>query len=212
MGPRPRSTHPTTDRREARSRLLRGGDDPSRHERRAGCTWLHRHRGRHERGTRHHVARHRRGDAGSAHDPREHRKLPRPSGNSWVNLWFDVDSDPRTGDGGDEALVRYEADGSLELFAWNGSRLVQGSTAGVTRQLLGRSSDALGAASVDQRARRIRNPRGELARPGSGNRRADRVRLRAERRPLVVHRACDDVPRSRERPRRCTGHHDRAGE
>ena len=38
------------------------------------------------------------------------RDLP---GNSWVNLWFDVDSDPRTGDGGDEALVRYEADGSL---------------------------------------------------------------------------------------------------
>ncbi len=57
------------------------------------------------------------------------RDLP---GNSWVNLWFDVDSDPRTGDGGDEALVRYEADSSLELFAWNGSRLVQGSTAGVT--------------------------------------------------------------------------------
>jgi hypothetical protein len=52
--------------------------------------------------------------------------------NSWVNLWFDVDSNPRTGDGGDEALVRYLAGGALELFAWNGSRLVEGSTAGVS--------------------------------------------------------------------------------
>jgi hypothetical protein len=52
--------------------------------------------------------------------------------NSWVNLWFDVDSNPRTGDVGDEALVRYGADGILELFAWNGSRLVEGSTTGAT--------------------------------------------------------------------------------
>jgi hypothetical protein len=26
--------------------------------------------------------------------------------NSWVNLWFDLDSNSLTGDGGDEALVR----------------------------------------------------------------------------------------------------------
>ena len=52
--------------------------------------------------------------------------------NSWVNLWFDVDSNPRTGDAGDEALVRYGADGVLELFVWDGSRLVEGSTAGAT--------------------------------------------------------------------------------
>ncbi len=26
--------------------------------------------------------------------------------NSWVNLWFDLDSDPSTGDDGDEGLVR----------------------------------------------------------------------------------------------------------
>jgi len=27
--------------------------------------------------------------------------------NTWVNVWFDLDSDPETGEGGDEALVRY---------------------------------------------------------------------------------------------------------
>ena len=52
--------------------------------------------------------------------------------NSWVNLWFDLDSDPSTGDAGDEALVRYSADGEMSLYLWNGSRLVEGSTAGVT--------------------------------------------------------------------------------
>jgi hypothetical protein len=52
--------------------------------------------------------------------------------NSWVNLWFDLDSDQSTGDDGDEALVRYSADGAMELYAWDGSRLVAGSTSGVT--------------------------------------------------------------------------------
>ena len=51
---------------------------------------------------------------------------------SWVNLWFDLDSDQGTGDAGDEALVRYHADGRVELYAWNGSQLVAGSTDGVT--------------------------------------------------------------------------------
>lgn len=51
---------------------------------------------------------------------------------SWVNLWFDLDSDPSTGDDGDEALVRYSADGEMELYSWDGSRLVPGSTTGVT--------------------------------------------------------------------------------
>ncbi|HEY5872366.1 MAG TPA: hypothetical protein VIT46_03935 [Gaiellaceae bacterium] len=51
---------------------------------------------------------------------------------SWVNLWFDLDSDLGTGDGGDEALVRYHADGRVELYAWNGSQLVAGSTDDVT--------------------------------------------------------------------------------
>ena len=51
---------------------------------------------------------------------------------SWVNLWFDLDSDQETGDAGDEALVRYHADGRVELYAWNGSQLVAGSTDDVT--------------------------------------------------------------------------------
>ena len=51
---------------------------------------------------------------------------------SWVNLWFDLDSDQETGAAGDEALVRYSADGGVELFAWDGSQLVAGSTDSVT--------------------------------------------------------------------------------
>ena len=51
---------------------------------------------------------------------------------SWLNLWFDLDSDPATGDGGDEALVRYLSDGGLELHAWNGSQLVEGPPTGIT--------------------------------------------------------------------------------
>jgi hypothetical protein len=44
--------------------------------------------------------------------------------NSWINLWFDLDSNPGTGDGGDEALARYSSDGQLEFFSWNGTTLV----------------------------------------------------------------------------------------
>jgi hypothetical protein len=51
--------------------------------------------------------------------------------NSWVNVWFDLDSNPTTGDGGDEALVRYLSDGGLELYVWNGTQLVEGPTADV---------------------------------------------------------------------------------
>lgn len=51
--------------------------------------------------------------------------------NSWVNLWFDVDSDAETGDAGDEALVRYLSEGRTEIFVWNGSRLVEASSAGI---------------------------------------------------------------------------------
>jgi hypothetical protein len=51
---------------------------------------------------------------------------------SWVNLWFDLDSDQETGDAGDEALVRYRSDGGVELYAWDGAQLVEGSTATVT--------------------------------------------------------------------------------
>jgi hypothetical protein len=52
-------------------------------------------------------------------------------GNSWVNLWFDLDSNPRTGDDGDEALVQYYDDGGLQFFRWNGSTLARRPTTGM---------------------------------------------------------------------------------
>lgn len=51
---------------------------------------------------------------------------------SWVNLWFDTDSNQQTGDAGDEALVRFSADGTIELFTWDGARLIERSSAGVS--------------------------------------------------------------------------------
>lgn len=50
---------------------------------------------------------------------------------SWVNVWFDVDSNPNTGDAGDEAVVRYLSDGGVELYTWNGSELVQRAADGI---------------------------------------------------------------------------------
>jgi hypothetical protein len=50
---------------------------------------------------------------------------------SWVNLWFDLDSDPQTGDGGDEVLVRYVSTGAVEVYLWNGSQFVEGEPSGI---------------------------------------------------------------------------------
>lgn len=52
--------------------------------------------------------------------------------NSWVNVWFDLDSDPETGDGGDEALVRYLSDGSLAVYVWDGAQLADAPAASVS--------------------------------------------------------------------------------
>lgn len=52
--------------------------------------------------------------------------------NSWLNIWFDLDSDQGTGDAGDEALLRYLSDGGLRLYVWNGTQLVERETTGVT--------------------------------------------------------------------------------
>jgi hypothetical protein len=49
-----------------------------------------------------------------------HQTLP---ANSWINLWFDLDSNVNTGDEGDEALVRYLSNGTLEFYRWNGTEL-----------------------------------------------------------------------------------------
>jgi hypothetical protein len=51
---------------------------------------------------------------------------------SWINLWFDLDSNDQTGDAGDEALVRYLAAGTVEVHRWDGSRFVLGDAAGVS--------------------------------------------------------------------------------
>ena len=52
---------------------------------------------------------------------------------SWFNLWFDVDADSSTGDdAGDEALVRYLASGTSEVFTWNGAQYVAAASAGVS--------------------------------------------------------------------------------
>lgn len=51
---------------------------------------------------------------------------------TWLNLWFDLDSNPATGDAGDEALVRYTSEGLLEHYRWNGSDLVARPTDGMS--------------------------------------------------------------------------------
>jgi hypothetical protein len=58
--------------------------------------------------------------------------------NSWFNLWFDVDANAATGDdAGDEALVRYQSDGTTELYTLNGAEYVAGSNAGIVAEYAG---------------------------------------------------------------------------
>jgi hypothetical protein len=52
--------------------------------------------------------------------------------NSWFNLWFDLDSDQSTGDAGDEALIRYVSDGTVEFYRWDGFTLVERDAAGMS--------------------------------------------------------------------------------
>jgi hypothetical protein len=70
--------------------------------------------------------------------------------NSWVNLWFDADDNPSTGDdAGDEAVVRYLSTGELELGIWNGSQFALGSTAGIAASFdAGRLTVSVPRASV----------------------------------------------------------------
>jgi hypothetical protein len=51
---------------------------------------------------------------------------------SRIDLWFDLDSDLRTGDEGDEALARYAANGTVTFHRWNGSELVRRPAVAVT--------------------------------------------------------------------------------
>jgi hypothetical protein len=51
---------------------------------------------------------------------------------SWFNLWFDLDSNQSTGDGGDEKLVRYLSTGEVALYEWDGLLMVERPAPGVT--------------------------------------------------------------------------------
>ena len=51
---------------------------------------------------------------------------------SWFNFWFDLDSNPQTGDLGDEALVRYASDGGIDFYLWDGAELTERSPAGIS--------------------------------------------------------------------------------
>jgi hypothetical protein len=62
---------------------------------------------------------------------RNFQSLPR---DTWFNIWFDLDSNPNTGDAGDETLVRYVSDGSVELYDWDGAEMVARAAPGVGGQ------------------------------------------------------------------------------
>ena len=51
---------------------------------------------------------------------------------SWINVWFDLDSDQSTGYDGDEALVQYLSTGVLALYRWNGTGLTKEPTTGIS--------------------------------------------------------------------------------
>ncbi len=53
---------------------------------------------------------------------RNYQSLP---ADSWFNLWFDLDSNPNTGDAGDETLVRYVSSGELEIYDFDGAEMVE---------------------------------------------------------------------------------------
>ena len=107
---------------------------------------------------------------------------------SWVNLWFDLDSDQETGAAGDEALVRYSADGGVELYRVGrlaARRRLDRRCHGVVRS--GRP-DGLAASRLDRRGGVVRHARRELARAVSRRGGARRLRLCAGRGPLGVCR------------------------
>jgi hypothetical protein len=56
---------------------------------------------------------------------------PQLPSESWFNLWFDLDSNPNTGDAGDEVLVRYVSDGDVELWEWHGAEMVERAAVGI---------------------------------------------------------------------------------
>jgi hypothetical protein len=66
---------------------------------------------------------------------RNYQALP---GDSWFNLWFDLDSNQSTGETGDEVLVRYVSTGEVEIYDWDGRQMVQRpAPAGITGRFAG---------------------------------------------------------------------------
>ena len=51
---------------------------------------------------------------------------------SWINVWFDLDSNPSTGYDGDEALIQYSSNGGLAFYRWDGSVLLSRAATGMT--------------------------------------------------------------------------------
>ncbi|MGH3133845.1 MAG: hypothetical protein ACRDNY_08945 [Gaiellaceae bacterium] len=56
---------------------------------------------------------------------------------TWLNLWFDLDSNQDTGDAGDEALVRFVAGGEMQLYHWDGAEMVERPATGISGQFSG---------------------------------------------------------------------------
>ena len=56
---------------------------------------------------------------------------------SWINLWFDLDNNPRTGESGDEANVLYDVSGVVDFYRWNGTDLVRTPTTGLSTSFTG---------------------------------------------------------------------------
>jgi hypothetical protein len=51
---------------------------------------------------------------------------------SWINLWFDLDNNPRTGEAGDEANLLYDVSGVIDFHRWDGTGLIRAPTTGMT--------------------------------------------------------------------------------
>jgi len=67
-------------------------------------------------------------------DMRNYQALP---SDSWINVWFDLDSNPNTGDFGDETLVRYVSTGEVELYDFDGAEMVPRTAPGVSGRFTG---------------------------------------------------------------------------
>ena len=131
---------------------------------------------------------------------------------SRITLHFDLDRNATTGVGGDELVIRYWDDETLEVVRWNGIAMYPSSSEGVR---VSSSLGELGARRRPGRARRLDRvlpARALGADPAGSHRATDLDRLRARQRSdrlrvpgqIVSHRPPG-------RPRRRSRHHFRLG-